>query len=70
MDKELINEIEKLLQGWDDLADEARHKGASDRERYYFGIAIGLEAAKADMTRILKKARRHNRRGSAASSKA
>jgi hypothetical protein len=55
MDNELTSQLQNLIQQWDELADQARRRGESERERYYYGIALGLKAAKADLTRVLKK---------------
>ncbi len=61
MDNELTTQLQNLIQEWDDLADQARRRGESERERYYYGVALGLKAAKADLVRVLKQKPRSKR---------
>ncbi len=58
MDKELINQLEQLLEQWEILAEKAEFKAATERERYYYGVMFGIEAAHADLKRVLKEVKR------------
>lgn len=58
MDNQLITQLEQLLEHWDTLAEKAEFKAATERERYYYGVMFGIEAARADLKRVLKEAKR------------
>ena len=58
METEFTEQLEKLLEQWGVMAEKAEFKAATERERYYYGVMFGLEAARADLKRVLKEAKR------------